>query len=101
MNYELLLEDIKEVSKDKLKEIAFNVERSHWDKIHELQEATTKELCQLSKDRTFFEMLLINFLNDYFIVFIIFVFDWGCGVAQPLSFFFFQLIISQLPVLRH
>lgn len=45
MNYELLLEDIKEVSKDKLKEIAFNVERSHWDKIHELQEATTKELC--------------------------------------------------------
>lgn len=60
MNYELLLEDIKEVSKDKLKEIAFNVERSHWDKIHELQEATTKELCQLSKDRTFFEMLLIN-----------------------------------------
>lgn len=64
MNYELLLEDIKEVSKDKLKEIAFNVERSHWDKIHELQEATTKELCQLSKDRTFFEMLLINSLKE-------------------------------------
>ena len=37
MNYELLLEDVKEVSKDKLKEIAFNVERSHWDKIHELR----------------------------------------------------------------
>ena len=71
MNYELLLEDIKEVSKDKLKEIAFNVERSNWDKIHELQdkinelhEETTKELCQLSKDRTFFEMLLINSLKE-------------------------------------
>ena len=64
INYELLLEDVKEVSKDKLKEIAFNVERSHWDKIHELQEEMTKELCQLSKDRTFFEMLLITALKE-------------------------------------
>lgn len=64
INYELLLEDVKEVSKDKLKEIAFNVERSHWDKIHELQDEMTKELCQLSKDRTFFEMLLINALKE-------------------------------------
>lgn len=64
INYELLLEDVKEVSKDKLKEVAFNVERSHWDKIHELQEEMTKELCQLSKDRTFFEMLLINALKE-------------------------------------
>lgn len=63
INYELLLEDVKEVSKDKLKEIAFNVERSHWDRIHELQDEMTKELCQLSKDRTFFEMLLINALK--------------------------------------
>lgn len=95
MNYELLLEDIKEVSKDKLKEIAFNVERSHWDKIHELQdkinelqEATTKELCQLSKDRTFFEMLLINSLKEEQKGVKTFVFDWGCGDTQPLSFFF-------------
>ena len=64
INYELLLEDVKEVSKDKLKEVAFNVERSHWDKINELQEEMTKELCQLSKDRTFFEMLLINALKE-------------------------------------
>lgn len=64
INYELLLEDVKEVSKDKLKEIAFNVERSHWDRIHELQEEMTKELCQLSKDRTFFEILLINALKE-------------------------------------
>lgn len=64
INYELLLENVKEVSKDKLKEIAFNVERSHWDKIHELQEEMTKELCQLSKDQTFFEMLLINALKE-------------------------------------
>lgn len=64
INYELLLENVKEVSKDKLKEIAFNVERSHWDRIHELQEEMTKELCQLSKDRTFFEMLLINALKE-------------------------------------
>lgn len=64
INYELLLEDVKEVSKAKLKEIAFNVERSHWDRIHELQEEMTKELCQLSKDRTFFEMLLINALKE-------------------------------------
>ena len=64
LNYELLLEDVKEVSKDKLKEISFNVERSHWDKIHELQDEMTKELCQLSKDRTFFEMLLINALKE-------------------------------------
>lgn len=64
IKYELLLENVKEVSKDKLKEIAFNVERSHWDRIHELQEEMTKELCQLSKDRTFFEMLLINALKE-------------------------------------
>lgn len=64
INYELLLENVKEVSKDTLKEIAFNVERSHWDRIHELQEEMTKELCQLSKDRTFFEILLINALKE-------------------------------------
>lgn len=64
IKYELLLENVKEVSKDKLKEIAFNVERSHWDRIHELQEEMTKELCQLSKDRTFFEILLINALKE-------------------------------------
>lgn len=41
MNYGMLLEDVKEVSKDKL-----------------------KDLIKKSKDRAFFDMLLINALKD-------------------------------------
>ena len=65
MNYELLLNDIKEVSKDKLKEITFELERNQIQSIKELDlsDESKKELIKLTKDRTFFDMLLINGLK--------------------------------------
>lgn len=65
MNYELLLNDIKEVSKDKLKEITFELERNQLQSIKELDlsDESKKELIKLTKDRTFFDMLLINGLK--------------------------------------
>lgn len=65
MNYELLLNDIKEVSKDKLKEITFELERKQIQSIKELDlsDESKKELIKLTKDRTFFDMLLINGLK--------------------------------------
>lgn len=65
MNYELLLNDVKEVSKDKLKEITFELERNQIQSIKELDlsDESKKELIKLTKDRTFFDMLLINALK--------------------------------------
>ena len=65
MNYELLLNDVKEVSKDKLKEISFELERNQIQSIKELDlsDESKKELIKLTKDRTFFDMLLINALK--------------------------------------
>lgn len=66
MNYGMLLEDVKEVSKDKLKEVSFRVDEEFVQYIKELNidDETKKNLIKKSKDRTFFDMLLINALKD-------------------------------------
>ena len=66
MNYGMLLEDVKEVSKDKLKEVSFRVDEEFVQYIKELNidDETKKNLIKKSKDRAFFDMLLINALKD-------------------------------------
>lgn len=66
MNYSMLLEDVKEVSKDKLKEVSFRVDEEFVQYIKELNidDETKKNLIKKSKDRAFFDMLLINALKD-------------------------------------
>ena len=62
MNYELLLDAVKEVSKDKLKEISFKLDDQTIQAIKEmdLSEDEKRQLILMSKDRAFFDMLLIN-----------------------------------------
>lgn len=66
MNYGMLLEDVKEVSKDKLKEVSFRVDEEFIQYVKELDidYEIKKELIIKSKDRAFFDMLLINALKD-------------------------------------
>lgn len=66
MNYGMLLEDVKEVSKDKLKEISFRVDEEFIQYVKELNidDDIKKDLIKKSKDRAFFDMLLINALKD-------------------------------------
>lgn len=66
MNYGMLLEDVKEVSKDKLKEVSFRVDEEFIQYVKELNidDDIKKDLIKKSKDRAFFEMLLINALKD-------------------------------------
>ena len=66
MNYELLLDAVKEVSKDKLKEISFKLDEQTIQAIKEmdLSEDEKRRLILLSKDRAFFDMLLINALKE-------------------------------------
>ena len=66
MNYGLLLEDVKEVSKDKLKEVSFRVDEEFIQYVKELNidDDIKKDLIKKSKDRAFFDMLLINALKD-------------------------------------
>lgn len=65
MNYTLLLGDVKECSKDKLKEIIFELDQMDYQSIKELNvsDEAKKELIVMMKNRTFFEMLLINALK--------------------------------------
>ena len=66
MNYALLLGDVKECSKDKLKEIIFELDQRDYQSIKELNnipDETKKELIIMLKNRTFFDMLLINALK--------------------------------------
>lgn len=62
MNYGMLLEDVKEVSKDKLKEVSFRVDEEFIQYVKELNidDDIKKDLIKKSKDRAFFDMLLIN-----------------------------------------
>lgn len=62
MNYGMLLEDVKEVSKDKLKEVSFRVDEEFIQYVKELNidDDVKKDLIKKSKDRAFFDMLLIN-----------------------------------------
>lgn len=66
MNYDMLLEDVKEVSKDKLKEVSFRVDEEFIQYVKELNidDDVKKDLIKKSKDRAFFDMLLINALKD-------------------------------------
>lgn len=66
MNYGMLLEDVKEVSKDKLKEVSFRVDEEFIQYVRELNidDDIKKDLIKKSKDRAFFDMLLINALKD-------------------------------------
>lgn len=66
MNYGMLLEDAKEVSKDALKEVSFRIDEAFIQYIKELDidYEIKKELIIKSKDRAFFDMLLINALKD-------------------------------------
>lgn len=65
MNYALLLGDVKECSKDKLKELIFELSQRDYQSIKELDisDDVKKELIVMSQNRTFFEMLLINALK--------------------------------------
>lgn len=65
MNYSLLLGDVKECSKDKLKEIIFELDQMDYQSIKELNvsDEAKKELIVMMKNRTFFEMLLVNALK--------------------------------------
>ena len=66
MNYGMLLEDVKEVSKDVLKEVSFRINEAFIQYIKELDidYEIKKDLIIKSKDRAFFDMLLINALKD-------------------------------------
>lgn len=66
MNYGMLLEDVKEVSKDKLKGVSFRVDEEFIQYVKELNidDDIKKDLIKKSKDRAFFDMLLINALKD-------------------------------------
>lgn len=66
MNYELLLDAAKEVSKDKLKEISFKLDEQTIQTIKEMDlgEDEKRQLILISKDRAFFDMLLINALKE-------------------------------------
>lgn len=64
VNYELLLRDVRDVSKDTMKKIIFDLEQ---EKIKEIKDLNldpdvTKKLILIQKDRTFLEMLLTNSL---------------------------------------
>lgn len=66
MNYALLLGDVKEISKYKLKEIIFELDQRDYQSIKELNnipDETKKELIIMLKNRTFFDMLLVNALK--------------------------------------
>ena len=66
MNYELLLDAVKEVSKEKLKELSFKLDEQTIQAIKEmdLSEDEKRQLKLISKDRAFFDMLLINALKE-------------------------------------
>lgn len=58
MNYGMLLEDVKEVSKDKLKEVSFRVDEEFIQYVKELNidDDIKKDLIKKSKDRAFFDI---------------------------------------------
>lgn len=65
MNYALLLGDVKECSKDKLKELIFELSQRDYQSIKEMDifDDVKKELIIMSQNRAFFEMLLVNALK--------------------------------------
>lgn len=65
MDYALLLGDVKECSKDKLKELIFELSQRDYQSIKEMDisDDVKKELITMIQNRTFFEMLLVNALK--------------------------------------
>lgn len=65
MNYALLLGDVKECSKDKLKELIFELSQRDYQSIKEMDisDDVKKKLIIMSQNRAFFEMLLVNALK--------------------------------------
>lgn len=65
MNYALLLGDVKECSKYKLKELIFELSQRDYQSIKEMDisDDVKKELIIMSQNRAFFEMLLVNALK--------------------------------------
>ncbi len=66
MNYGMLMEDVKEVSKDALKEVSFRIDEAFIQYVKELDidYEIKRDLIIKSKDRAFFDMLLINALKE-------------------------------------
>ena len=66
MDYGMLLEEVEEVTKDALKEVSFRINEAFIQYIKELDidYEIKKDLIIKSKDRAFFDMLLINALKD-------------------------------------
>ncbi len=66
MNYELLLSDVREVTKEKLKEISFNLDSRSIQRIKEMQlnAEDEKKLIMIVKDHSFFANMLINALKE-------------------------------------
>lgn len=66
MNYEVLLESVKEVSKESLKKIVFELDQQNYNRLKEMDidDELKKKLLFMFKDRSFFEMLLINGLKQ-------------------------------------
>ncbi|MDO4292111.1 MAG: hypothetical protein Q4C65_02660 [Eubacteriales bacterium] len=64
MDYETLLKRMGELPKDKMKEKILYVDQDFIDKIKSLDidDEAKRKLILASKDRTFFEMLLVNVL---------------------------------------
>lgn len=68
MNYEELLSDIANTSKETMNKVVFELDQRHIRQIKEMDMdgEATKEIILMLKDRTFFEMLLINaFMNEH------------------------------------
>ena len=65
MDYKSLLKSVKKKKKNQLKETIFNVDLKQVDEIKQMpvDDETKKKLISMLKDRTFFEMLLVNALK--------------------------------------
>lgn len=62
MDYGVLLDSVRNASKDELKKVLFELDSRQIQEIKELNldDQVTKELIKLSKDHTFLTMLIIN-----------------------------------------
>lgn len=66
MNYERLLSDVREVTKEKIKEISFDLDSRSIQRIKEMQlnAEDEKRLILIIKDHSFFANMLINALKE-------------------------------------